>query len=134
MNNHGKLLIEVPNFNSWTRNLTKQYWLSLDLDYHLTFFTPETLSSLLIKYRFRIKTSHTFSLEYSVFTSVQSLVSLLTRSNQVFFQNIQMPEFNLKLIPHAFLFLLLTPLCFLINVILYFSYKGEVLLIVAQKD
>jgi len=134
LNNSGKLLIEVPNFNSWTRNLTKQYWLGLDLDYHLTFFTPETLSSLLRKHHFKIKKIHTFSLEYSTFISTQSFVSLLTKSDHLFFQYIQMPGFNLKLMPNAFLFLLLAPFCFFINVLLYFSHKGEVLLIAAEKS
>lgn len=133
LKNHGRLLIEVPNFNSWTRNLTKQYWLGLDLNYHLTFFTPETLTCLLRKYHFKIKSIHTFSLEYSTFISTQSLISLLTRSDHVFFQYIQISGFNPKLILHAFLFLILAPFCFLINVLLYFSRKGEVLLMIAEK-
>jgi 2-polyprenyl-3-methyl-5-hydroxy-6-metoxy-1,4-benzoquinol methylase len=43
----GKLVIEVPNFNSWTRAITGKYWLGLDLEYHINFFTPESLSGLL---------------------------------------------------------------------------------------
>lgn len=134
LNNYGKLVIEVPNFNSWTRALTGRYWLGLDLDYHITFFTPESLSSLLKKYNFKIRTIHTFSLEYSTFISTQSLVSLLTGSNHLIFQYIQTSGFNRRLIPHIFLFILLSPICFLINILLYFSKRGEVLLIVAEKS
>lgn len=134
LNKGGKLVIEVPNFNSWTRALTGKYWLGLDLDYHITFFTPESLSIPLTKYNYSIERIHTFSLEYSTFISVQSLVSLITKSNHLIFQFFQTPYFKPRLIYHFLLFILLTPVCFLINILLYFSKRGEVLLIVAKKD
>jgi ubiquinone/menaquinone biosynthesis C-methylase UbiE len=133
LNNRGKLVIEVPNFNSWTRPLTRKYWLGLDLDYHMIFFTPESLSTLLKKYNFKIKTVQTFSLEYSTFISVQSFISLFTRSNHLFFQYLQTSGSYKHLILHVLLFIMLTPVCFLINILLYFSRRGEVLLIIAEK-
>lgn len=84
LKNNGKLLIEVPNFNAWTRKLTGKYWLGLDLEYHLYFFTPESLSTLLKKYGFKIDFVRTFSLEYSTFTSVQSLISWITKTDHFF--------------------------------------------------
>jgi len=134
LNNHGKLVVEVPNFNSWTRALTNKYWLGLDLDYHITFFTPESLSFLLKKYGFKIKTVHTFSLEYSTFISLQSFISLLTKSNHLFFQYVQTSAFSKRIIGHVFLFILLAPIYFLVNGLLYFSKRGEVLLIIAEKS
>lgn len=134
LKSQGKLVIEVPNFNSWTRALTNKYWLGLDLDYHIAFFTPKSLSDLLKKYNFKIKTIHTFSLEYSTFISVQSFVSLLTESNHLFFNYVQTSNYSWKIIPHIFLFIILAPICFLINIILYFSRRGEVLLIIAEKN
>jgi len=130
----GRLIIEVPNFNSWSRAMTGKYWLGLDLDYHITFFTPESLSSLLKKYKFKIKTIHTFSLEYSIFISAQSLVSLFTKSEHIFFRLLQVRGFDRRLIYHGLLFALLAPFCFLINLLLYFSKIGETLLIVAEKN
>ncbi|PIW67594.1 MAG: hypothetical protein COW10_04815, partial [Candidatus Omnitrophica bacterium CG12_big_fil_rev_8_21_14_0_65_42_8] len=103
LKDNGKLIIEVPNFNSWTRALTKRYWLSLDLNYHITFFTPESLSLLLKNHGFKIKTIHTYSLEYSAFTSAQSLISLITRTDCLFFQYLQTSEFNKQLVLHIFL-------------------------------
>ncbi len=134
LKDNGKLIIEVPNFNSWTRALTNRHWLSLDLNYHITFFTPKSLSLLLKKYGFKIKSIHTYSLEYSAFTSAQSLISLITRTDCLFFQYLQTSEFNKQPVLHIFLFILITPICFLINTLLFFSKKGEVLLIVAEKD
>lgn len=134
LNDRGKLIIEVPNFNSWTRRLTGKYWLGLDIDYHITFFTPESLSHILKKHNFKINTIHTFSLEYSTFISAQSFVSLITKSDQLFFQYLQNSNFSLRLIPHIFLFILISPISFLINAALYFSGRGEVLLVVAEKN
>jgi len=130
----GKVVIEVPNFNSWTRKLTNKYWLSLDLCYHIYFFTPETLLSLLKKHSFRVRTVHTFSLEYSTFISAQSIVSLITKTDHLFFNNLQTAGISFVGLCHTFLFILLTPLCFLINLALYFSKRGEVLLVVAEKS
>ncbi|MFH1656069.1 MAG: class I SAM-dependent methyltransferase [Candidatus Omnitrophota bacterium] len=134
LKDRGRLIIEVPNFNSWTRHLTGKYWLGLDLDYHITFFTSKSLSRLLEKYNFKIKNIHTFSLEYSIFISIQSFVSFLTRSNHIFFQCIQTADFSRRFIFHAFIFILLAPVCFLVNILLYFSKRGEVLLIIAEKS
>jgi SAM-dependent methyltransferase len=130
----GKLVIEVPNFDSWTRKFTGRYWLGLDIDYHLYFFTPNTLSALLLRHGFKIKTIHTFSMEYSAFISAQSIVSLLTRSDQIFFRYLQTGKINLSIIVHILLFLIVTPFCFLIDLLLYFSKKGEVLLVIADKS
>ena len=131
---HGRLIIEVPNFNSWSRGVTGRYWLGMDLEYHINFFTPESLSSMLEKYKFKIKTIRTFSLEYSTFISTQSLVSKVTKSEHIFFGLLQANSFSWRLIPHSLLFILLAPFCFLVNLFLYFSKRGEVLLIVAEKD
>ncbi|MDR3559643.1 MAG: class I SAM-dependent methyltransferase, partial [Candidatus Pacebacteria bacterium] len=80
LSDNGRLLIEVPNFNAWSRRLVEKYWLGLDLKHHLTFFTPAALSALLLKYGFKIEKIRTFSLEYSTFTSTQSLVNFISGS------------------------------------------------------
>lgn len=130
----GALVVEVPNFNSWTRVFTNKYWLGLDLNYHLFFFNKNTLSTLLKKYGFKIKRVQTFSLEYSAFTSAQSIVSLITKTNHAFFNWIQTGKFAPHIVLHAILFAFLFPPCLLINLLLYFSGRGEVLLIIAQKS
>ncbi|PIS09685.1 hypothetical protein COT75_00620 [Candidatus Beckwithbacteria bacterium CG10_big_fil_rev_8_21_14_0_10_34_10] len=133
LNKNGFLVIEVPNFNSWTSYISKGYWLGLDLDYHLNFFTPSSLSKIISNNGFNIKRIHTFSLEYSTFISVQSLVSRITRTDQLVFNWLQDKKFQPAIVFHLFLFILLTPICFFINLFLYFSKKGEVLLLIACK-
>lgn len=134
LNKDGLLFIEVPNFNSWNRILTRKYWLALDLKHHITFFTYSSIISLLEKYNFKIKKINTFSLEYSTFTSTQSIVNLITNSDSYFFEWLQNRNFNLKIIWHAFLFAILFLPCFLINLFLYFGKRGEVLTVIAQKN
>ena len=130
----GNIVVEVPNYDSWTAGFTGKYWLGLDMKYHLTFFTPLTLSALLTKYNYRIKQIHTFSLEYSTFISVQSIVNLITGTKDVFFTWLQDGQFKVEIIFHLILFIILSPLCLLINLLLFFSRKGEILLIVAEKQ
>jgi len=129
----GRLIIEVPNFNSWTRAFSGCYWLGLDPGFHLTYFSPKQFMNLFEKYGLSAKLRHTFSLEYSTFHSAQSIVSLLTGTDHFFFRFMQEAKFTPALILHIFLFLLVTPPCFLVNLLLYFSGRGEVLLVVAEK-
>jgi 2-polyprenyl-3-methyl-5-hydroxy-6-metoxy-1,4-benzoquinol methylase len=134
LNDKGLLFLEVPNYNAWSRILTNQHWLALDLKHHLFFFTPSSLTNLLLKYNFKIKKIRTFSLEYSAFTSTQSLVNMLTNTDSYFFKWLQKRNFELKIIWHILLFIILFLPCFLINLALYFSKYGEVLTIVAEKN
>jgi 2-polyprenyl-3-methyl-5-hydroxy-6-metoxy-1,4-benzoquinol methylase len=129
----GLFVVEVPNFCSWTSGWTGKYWLGLDLEYHITFFTPFALIALLEKYQFKIKRIRTFSLEYSTFISAQSILGWFTRTDQFFFQWLQNSKTSGKGLFHLILFCLLVPPCLLINLVLFFSRHGEVLRIVARK-
>jgi SAM-dependent methyltransferase len=134
LKDRGRLIIEVPNFGSWTRFITGKYWLSLDIDHHATFFTPGSLSRILKNKGFKIKMVHTFSLEYSTFTSAQSIISLLTGSDQHFFRCMQNGKIDKTAILHSLLFIMLAPSLLLINLIFFFSRKGEVLFVMAEKS
>ena len=131
---NGKFVVEVPNFDSWTAHATGFYWLGLDLRYHLHFFTPETLSGLLKRHHLRIRKIHTFSLEYSIFISAQSILSLWTHSDHLLFEWLQTGKFRPVIFWHIFLFVLILPFSLLINLLLFFSKKGEVLLIIAERN
>jgi len=134
LNKNGKYIIEVPNFDSWTRKFTGKYWLGMDLKYHLTFFTEKSITKLLKKHGFKISDIHTFSLEYSTFLSAQSIVSKITKTDQLFFNWLQTKNQSIiKIIPHLILFILLIPFCTLINFLSYYEKWGEVLLITAEK-
>ncbi len=130
---NGTFLIEVPNFDSWTSRLTREHWLALDLEHHITFFTPRSLSLLLHKYNLEIMKIRTFSVEYSTFTSIQSIMNLLTNTDSYFFRWLGDKDCNPKIIFHMFLFTILLLPCLLINVLFYFSNSGEVITVTAKK-
>jgi len=133
LKNNGRMVIEVPNFNSWTRKICGKYWLGLDPKYHLYFFDRNSLTKLLRQHSLSIQKTQTFSLEYSTFTSTQSIVSRLTNTDHVFFNYIQGGKFNLNIILHIFLFIVVAPVSFVINIFLYKSDYGEDLLVIAKK-
>lgn len=134
LNDNGRLVIEVPNFDSWTRRFSGKYWLGLDLKYHLCFFSCASLSRLLQKDNFKVTLVHTFSLEYSTFISTQSIASRLTNSDQLIFNWLRGQErLSSAVVINIILFIVLLPLCFLVNLFLFFSRRGEVLLVVAEK-
>jgi hypothetical protein len=129
----GCLILEVPNFNSWTRKMTGKFWFGLDLQYHISFFSPESLTAMLERQGFRVTLVHTFSLEYSSFISVQSIISRLTNTDHVFFNWLQSVKYYIsKIILNFVLIGLLAPICLFVNLILFFTKKGEVLCIVAK--
>lgn len=130
----GKVIIEVPNYNSWTRRFTDKYWLGLDLKYHLTFYTCKSLTNFLQLEGFEIKFVKTHSLEYSGFISAQSLISKLTKTDSTLFNWIQGIGKQQYIFFHILLFVIIFPLCVIINACLYFTPWGEVLVVNAQKS
>jgi 2-polyprenyl-3-methyl-5-hydroxy-6-metoxy-1,4-benzoquinol methylase len=127
LNKEGILLIEVPNYNAWTRKLTTNGWLSFDPDNHIYFFTKDSLVKLANKYGFELTYYQSFSLEYSTFTSCQSIINYLTGTENTFFNWLLGKNKGGKIIfLHIFLFILLLPFCFIVNLLLYKSQLGEV--------
>jgi 2-polyprenyl-3-methyl-5-hydroxy-6-metoxy-1,4-benzoquinol methylase len=51
----GLLIASVPNFASWPARTFGRAWYGLDLPRHLTHFTPESLTELLRRERFRVQ-------------------------------------------------------------------------------
>lgn len=51
----GKLIIAVPNCNSYDANYYKEYWAAYDVPRHLYHFTPESINKLVSRYNLIIK-------------------------------------------------------------------------------
>lgn len=129
----GTLIIEVPNYGSWTMGISGVNWLGLDLKYHLTYYTVDSLKKFAVDSGFIVKKVRTFSLEYSTFVSAQSLASKLTGTNNLFFSMTQGEKVGREVVLDMFLIGILLPICFLVNLVLYYSKNGEVIVLVAQK-
>lgn len=54
----GRLIIGIPNIDSYVSKITKEYWDDLDIPRHLFHFTPLTISALLNKVDFTIENIH----------------------------------------------------------------------------
>jgi 2-polyprenyl-3-methyl-5-hydroxy-6-metoxy-1,4-benzoquinol methylase len=133
LNPGGLLVVEVPNFNSWTCPWTLPYWLGFDPSRHMTFFTQSALTSLLERNGFDVRRTRTFSLEYSPFFSAQSILDRMTGEDQFFYRWLQVPSFSAKALMHVVLFCFLVPPCLLINLALFWTGRGEVLRVIARK-
>lgn len=135
LNKNGKLIIEVPNLASWSYRWAGKYWLGLDLKHHLSFFSPLSLQAMLKRHNFHIETVNTFSLEYSTFFSAQSIISRITKTEHTFFRRLQGEKFPLQTtMASSVLMFALAPICLLVNVLLIFTQKGEVVFVVAKKN
>jgi len=72
----GVLVVSVPDLRSQQFVIGKENWFLLDLPFHLFHFTEEGLSNLLQKNNFKIKRIKRFSLEYSPFGWLQTLLNI----------------------------------------------------------
>ncbi|MBI4845315.1 MAG: class I SAM-dependent methyltransferase [Candidatus Omnitrophica bacterium] len=133
----GKLLIEVPNSESFSAKISKNGWMGWDTPNHLTHFTPDSLAGLLENNGFKIFKKKYFSAEYSVFTTMQSLLNKISGEWNYFYKSLLVgkdkQEFSAKFIGYFLLAVCLAPLAIIANLIFYNSRQGEVIHYVAEK-
>jgi 2-polyprenyl-3-methyl-5-hydroxy-6-metoxy-1,4-benzoquinol methylase len=85
----GLLVVEVPNFESFTARLFRKHWFGLDLPRHLYHFSPRSLVMLLAAHGFSVvKVSH-FSAEYSAFVVLQTLLNAFLHRRDVLAESIR---------------------------------------------
>jgi SAM-dependent methyltransferase len=68
----GRLIISVPNFESWQARWAKSDWFHLDPPRHLFHFTPNSLAELFQKAGFKAKEFHSAAFGHDVYGWVQS--------------------------------------------------------------
>jgi len=73
----GKLLIAVPNIESFSFKLFGKNWFHLDLPRHLIHFSPESLTKLLGSQGFKVEKINYYSFEHNPFGVFQSLYNFL---------------------------------------------------------
>ena len=76
----GKLVIEVPNFESRQSRLAHKNWILLDPGNHKTHFTRKGLELMLRDAGFEILSIKTFSIQYGVFGMIEALRLFLFRN------------------------------------------------------
>ncbi|MCU0666105.1 MAG: class I SAM-dependent methyltransferase [Candidatus Omnitrophica bacterium] len=133
----GRLLIEVPNSESFSQRLTGKSWIGWDLPNHLTHFTNQSLTKLLTEHGFTITKKRYFSSEYSIFMTMQSFLNKISGQQNLFYNflcvgGVGRRSFS-EFIAHALLAIVLLPLAFVANVILGNTRHGEVIHFIAHK-
>jgi SAM-dependent methyltransferase len=85
LRNGGALIVEVPNFGSLCSRLSGGRWFGLDYPRHIYHFTPESMALLLGREGFEIEKISHFSLEYSFFVALQTMLNCLpAKRNSLF--------------------------------------------------
>ncbi len=72
----GKIVIAVPNFQSWEAKCFKGNWALFDVPRHLLFFTPDNVRKLLEESGLTIERESYFSSEFSWPITLQSFLNL----------------------------------------------------------
>lgn len=76
LKNHGLIVIEVPNYNSWQSRIGKSNWLHLDLPRHISHFTIKNINNLLLNQKVSIKKIEYFSLISGILGMSNSIMNI----------------------------------------------------------
>jgi len=83
----GILLISVPNFGGALAEFGGNLWTYLDVPHHLCHFTPQGLTLLTERTGFSPCRSYRFSIEYDPFGWYQTLLNVIGRSHNYFYNS-----------------------------------------------
>jgi len=139
----GRLIISVPNFKSLQSVLCRGKWFHLDLPRHRWHFCPETMAGILQKSGFTITHIAHFSLEYSPFGWMQSLMNLCCCSHNFLYNLLKRRESpfyarsSLKKLYDMFCAIVLgsvfAPVSFVLSVLESSIHRGGAITVVGKK-
>jgi 2-polyprenyl-3-methyl-5-hydroxy-6-metoxy-1,4-benzoquinol methylase len=84
---NGVLLISVPNLASLLARFGGNYWTYLDVPHHLCHFTQRGLKRLIKVNGLSLCRSYRFSIEYDPFGWYQTLLNVISRSHNYFYNS-----------------------------------------------
>lgn len=121
----GKLLLRVPNINSWQSRLFGRHWKPLDLPRHLTHFHPKAMSQLLDRVGLRIIHQTTWSLR----DGPPAWAATLFPAGEPTFQQIHKRPSVWRIMVYLILTWLFTP----IEILAAFCGGGSMMTVLAEK-
>jgi 2-polyprenyl-3-methyl-5-hydroxy-6-metoxy-1,4-benzoquinol methylase len=140
LNEHGQLVIEVPNINSWQARMAKEKWIYLETPRHLTHFSQKSLDYILSKNGFKIISLNTFSLEYGVFGMLESILNYFGSQQTALFMSIRSSSANIEktsILKKAVIILsaiILLPIAFFLELTSILKNNGGVIRVIAKKS
>src|SRR3989338_2498154 len=78
----GKIIIGVPNIDSFEFKFSKQYWFHLQPQFHLWHYSPSSLTNLLQKSKFKINTIDYWSIEHHLTGVLQTFINKFSGSKE----------------------------------------------------
>ena len=128
---NGIMIIECPNFKTRERLLFGSHWFHLDPPRHVFHFTPQGISQLLTRNKFKVlKQSQLYAPEYTPVGLTQSILYLFSPSLNLV--NMSSKTIISKVIG-TLMVLLLLPFTILLSFVLYFTHDSPILLTIARK-
>ncbi len=124
----GRIVVAVPNINSWQAGWFKDEWLHLDVPRHRWHFNPETLGALATRCGLRVESVRHFSLEYGPFAILQGVATKLGLGHALFTRLVRLSPLRLACDPlfwiHVPLLLFAIVPSILLELLASFSGRG----------
>jgi len=95
----GRMVVAVPNMNSWQAGWFKEEWLHLDVPRHRWHFSPETLDALATRCGLRVECVRHFSLEYGPFAILQGIATKVGLGHTLFTRLVRLSPIRLACAP-----------------------------------
>lgn len=135
----GKVLIAVPNANSFNAMLTKDKWFHFSYPLHRIQFTPKSIKIMLEKSNIKLVNINYFNPEYTVSGLLQSFLNLLLPKD-VFYSIVSHRRLSMSLSKASFyallsilLIIIFSPLLLLYFLIELVLRKTDAMIIIGQK-
>jgi SAM-dependent methyltransferase len=131
---HGKLIIGVPNINSWQAAFGGPVWFHLDVPRHLFHYSVPSLEYCLNKTGFKILHVNFQSLEHDPFGWIQTLLNRVTHSHNNFTKILMALEKpSISLFPILALTMLAGIISLPLTVASWLFKRGAIMEVVAEK-
>lgn len=124
----GRIVVAVPNINSWQAGWFTDEWLHLDVPRHRWHFSPETLGALATRCGLHVESVRYFSFEYGPFAILQGVATKLGLGHALFTQLVRLSPLRLVCDPlfwiHVPLLLFAIVPSMLLELLASFSGRG----------
>jgi len=126
----GVIVINTPNFNGFSRLILKEEWRAISPERHLYYFTPGTLSKILVKSGFKIDKIVTHGLEpYPIMERCLQKIRFISKKKNLHAVREENRRFN-ECVRQSKFFPLLKPI---INNVLKIIRMGDTIFAIAKK-
>lgn len=139
LKNKGKLLIAVPNIDTWEFKIAKDKWFHYSFPLHLTHFTPKAMTMMLNNNGFEVQDIDFFNPEYTISSLVQTFLNLLLPKDVLYSvvahrrSELSLLKSNLIAMASISLIILFSPIFFIFYISQLTLKKTSAMVVVAWK-